>query len=45
MSVKKLHNFFCRSAEWVRCGQEEMIEKEAVKYAKDFDLRFEEVSK
>ena len=45
MSEKKLYNFFCRSTKWVRCEQEKMTEEEAIKYAKDHDLRYEEVNK
>ena len=45
MSEKKLYNFFCHSTEWVRCEQEKMTEEEAIKYAKNFDLRYEEVNK
>ena len=45
MSAKKLYNFFCRSTTWVRCEQEEMTEEEAIKYAKDFGFRFEEVGR
>lgn len=43
MSEKKLYNFFCRSTKWVRCEQEVMTEEQAVKYAKEHDLRFTEV--
>ena len=43
MSEVKLYNFFCRSIKWFRCEQEKMTEEEAIKYAKDHDLRFEEV--
>lgn len=39
----KLYNFFCRSTEWFRCEQNEMIEDEAIKYAKEHDMRFEAV--
>ena len=45
MGVKKLYNFFCPRTEWVRCEQVEMTEEEAIKYAKDHKLRFDEVSK
>ena len=41
--VKKRYDFFCRSNKWIRCYQGEMTEEEAVKYAKDTDMRFEEV--
>lgn len=40
--VKKRYNFFCRSTEWVRCYQGEMTEEEAIKHAKNMDMRFEE---
>ena len=42
-SEKKLYNFFYRSIKWVRCEQEKMTEEEAINYAKEHNLRFEEV--
>ena len=42
--VKKRYNFYCRSTKWVQCYQGEMTEEEAVKYAKDTDMRFEEAT-
>lgn len=42
---KKIFDFFCRSNRWVHFGQEEMTEEQAEKYAKDFDLRYEEANK
>jgi len=44
MSEKKLYNFFCRQTKWVRCEQLKMTEEEAEKYAKQFDMRFDDVS-
>ena len=44
MSEIKLYNFFCRSIKWVRCEQERMTEEQAIKYAKQFNLRFDEVT-
>lgn len=40
--VKNRYDFFCRSTEWVRCYQGEMTEEEAIKHAKDTDMRFAE---
>ena len=40
--VKKRYNFFCRSTEWVQCYQGEMTKEEAIKHAKNMDMRFEE---
>ena len=40
--VKKRYDFFCRSTGWVRCYQGEMTEEEAIKHAKNMDMRFEE---
>ena len=37
----KRYNFFCRSTKWFRCEQEMTTEEEAIKYAKEHDLRFE----
>lgn len=39
MSEKKLYNFFRLSSIWL------LTEEQAEKYAKDFDLRYEEVLK
>lgn len=44
MSEKKLYNFFCRTIKWVECDQRKMTEEEVIKFAKDNDLRWEEVS-
>lgn len=45
MSEKKLYNLFCRTIKWVECDQRKMTEEEVIKFAKDNDLRWEEVSK
>lgn len=41
MSEKKIYDFFCRTVKWTQCEREEMTEEEAIKYAKQHDLRFE----
>ena len=41
--AKKLYDFFCRSVKWVHFERMEATEEQAIKYAKDFDLRYEVV--
>ena len=43
-SKVKRYNFYCRSTKWIQCYQGEMTEEEAVKYAKDTGMRFDEVT-
>lgn len=43
MSEKKVFNFFGSTIKWIRVYRGVMTEEEAIKYAKEHDLRYEEV--
>lgn len=45
MSEKKDYNFYGKSIKWVRVYRGMMTEEQAIKYAKEHNLRWEEVSK